>query len=109
MSHLALIDEWVASLDLAITQQDWEQIEGVNSQVAEFLANLPENALSATERLAMQGLKECYQRAYECCGVQQHQLKDEIARMRAAQDGITAYAMMAITAYQDMAQHEEVR
>lgn len=109
MSNLPLIDEWVATLDLAIAQQDWDQIDGVNSQVAEFLAGLPENALSVTEQLAMQRLKERYQRAYECCGVQQHQLKDEIARMRAAQDGITAYAMMAIGAYQDMAREEGVR
>lgn len=106
MSHLALIDEWIATLDLAIAQQDWDQIDGINSHVAEFLAGQSENVLSATEQLAMQGLKERYLRAYECCGVQQHQLKDEIARMRAAQDGITAYAMMAITAYQDMAQQE---
>ncbi|HEG0621075.1 TPA: hypothetical protein SB604_002511 [Yersinia enterocolitica] len=109
MSYLLLIDEWVATLDLAIAQQDWDQIDGVNSQVAEFLAGSPENALSVTEQLAMQGLKERYQLAYECCGVQQHQLKDEIARMRAAQEGITAYAMMAIGAYQDMAREEGVR
>ncbi|AIN20393.1 hypothetical protein CH54_3212 [Yersinia rochesterensis] len=109
MNDLLLINECIATLDLAIGQQDWEQIEAVDSRVIQWLAQRSENSFSLEQQSAMQRLKEMYQRAYECCGLQKHQLKDEIARQRAAQVGITAYATMAISAYEDMAQQEETR
>ncbi|CBY25769.1 TPA: hypothetical protein ACY3XX_000853 [Yersinia enterocolitica] len=109
MNDLLLINECIATLDLAIGQQDWEQIEAVDSRIVQWLTARSEHSFSSEQQLAMQQLKEMYQRAYECCGRQKHQLKDEIARMRAAQEGITAYATMAISAYEDMAQHEGTR
>ncbi|WP_174635226.1 hypothetical protein [Yersinia thracica] len=109
MNDLLLINECIATLDLAIGQQDWEQIEAVDSRVVQWLSQRPDNLFSLEQQSAMQRLKEMYQRAYECCGRQKHQLKDEIARMRAAQEGISAYAAMAVTAYQNMAQQEGTR
>ncbi|WP_145534891.1 hypothetical protein [Yersinia thracica] len=109
MNDLLLINECIATLDLAIGQQDWEQIEAVDSRVVQWLSQRPDNLFSLEQQSAMQRLKAMYQRAYECCGLQKHQLKDEIARMRAAQEGISAYAAMAVTAYQNMAQQEGTR
>ncbi|HEN3601149.1 TPA: hypothetical protein U5E31_001794 [Yersinia enterocolitica] len=109
MSDLLFINECIATLDLAIGQQDWEQIEAVDNRVVQWLSQRPDNLFSLEQQSAMQRLKAMYQRAYECCGLQKHQLKDEIARMRAAQEGITAYAAMAISAYEDMAQQEGAR
>lgn len=109
MNDLLLINECIATLDLAIGQQDWEQIEAVDNRVVQWLTERSEHSFSLEQQAALQRLREMYQRAYEYCGRQKHQLKDEIARMRAAQEGITAYAAMAISAYEDMAQQEEAR
>lgn len=37
MNDLLLINECIATLDLAIGQQDWEQIEAVDSRIVQWL------------------------------------------------------------------------
>ncbi|MBW5833574.1 hypothetical protein ACVST5_13885 [Yersinia enterocolitica] len=109
MISIALVEDLTTELDQATQQQDWPQILQMNPLISQLLISLGGASLSAPQLLAIDQLEAAYRRAYQCCGLQKQQFKAEIQNMRNRQPGITAYATMAIAAYEDMAQQEGAR
>ncbi|HEN3250375.1 TPA: hypothetical protein U5D40_002901 [Yersinia enterocolitica] len=109
MIAIALVEGLTTELEQVIQDQNWQQISKMNLHISQLLTSIAGVALSQPQLVAIERLKKAYRRAYECCALQKKQLKAEMQNTRNQQDGITAYAMMAITAYQHMAQHEGTR
>lgn len=109
MFSITLVEKLATALDKATDTKDWQQVQQVNQQIAQLLTSWAGISLSPEQHQALGQLKVVFQHAYRCCGLQKQQLKAEVDKMRHKQEGITTYAAMAITAYQNMAKEEERR
>ncbi|CFQ41266.1 hypothetical protein [Yersinia bercovieri] len=109
MFAITLVEKLAIALARATHQQNWQQVQQVNQDIAQLLTSQAGMPLSAPQQEALKQLKLAFQQAYECCGLKKQQLKAELAKMRHQQPAITAYAAMAVSAYQDMAQEEGLR
>ncbi|MDN0122261.1 hypothetical protein QVN60_03400 [Yersinia aleksiciae] len=109
MESIVLINDLSVTLQQAVVQQDLAQIESLDERITQLLASPAGQGNSQTRALAVMRLKEIYQQAYYYCQQESQRLKAEILRLREEQEGVTAYAAMAISAYQNMAQEERAR
>ncbi|OWF81989.1 hypothetical protein B4900_00130 [Yersinia rohdei] len=107
MSGLALIEQLNSDLSDVAEQRNWDRMPMINGHIDKLVAFLRQQySVPPAVEQAMQQLQSRYQLVYQEALLHQMQLKESIAQLRQDQPGVAAYAAMAISAYQDMAQEE---
>ncbi|CND28488.1 putative flagellar protein lafD [Yersinia frederiksenii] len=110
MNGLALIEQLQSELFDVAQQNHWDAMPLINQRIDQLVTFLQQqHSVPQAIEQAMQQLQSRYQWAYQQSLLYQAHLNSSMAQLRQAQPGITAYAEMAITAYQNMATEEEQR
>lgn len=110
MNGLALIEQLQSELLEVAQQNNWNDMPLINKSIEQLVAFLQQqHFVPQVVEQAMQQLQSRYQWVYQQSLLYQAHLKSRMAQLRQAQPGITAYAAMAITAYQDTAREEVLR
>ncbi|CNH44557.1 hypothetical protein [Yersinia pekkanenii] len=109
MTIISVADELAMELDCASQQQNWAHLQQLDDRVAQMLSAIADQEILPAEAQLLRKLKHSHQRALERCQAYQLTLKADMENRRNRQEGITAYAMIAIAAYQEMAREEGAR
>ncbi|KKM57332.1 hypothetical protein [Yersinia pestis] len=105
MTILATAEALSGELESASQSKDWPRLL-LDERVAHLLVSIAKQKLSSDCVQSLKLLQQSHQRAIQRCQAYQQVLKADMEQMRNRQEGISAYAAMAIRAYQDMAQEE---
>ncbi|CNI12219.1 hypothetical protein [Yersinia vastinensis] len=110
MNGLVLIEQLQSDLLDVVQQDNWDHMPLINKRIDQLVTILRQrDPMSQVVEQAMQQLQSRYQWVYQQSLLYQTHLKSSMAQLRQAQPGITAYAAMAITAYQNMSTEEGLR
>lgn len=105
MDELQWIERLGNELKKAAKDHDWQRLQKINTRITELLISSQSESLSVKKIQTLKCLQSSHQQAFDYCQQQSQLLEKKISLYRNNQNGLSAYANMAVIAHEDIAEH----